>query len=116
MASQAETPWRARALRPERLRCGPETWHCLEGVAEMSALCRGGEGKCSRTLFCRTWGSIEGLRQRVASVGLCVRCFWWPWGEWVEERVWLEGYLRVVERVQGRGGWNLAGEGRKKVV
>lgn len=50
---QAETEWRARALKPERLWCGPETWHCLEGVAVMSALCRGGEGKCPRTLFCR---------------------------------------------------------------
>lgn len=30
--------------------------------------------------------------------------------------MWLEGYLRVVERVQGRGGWNLAGEGQRRVV
>lgn len=32
VAFQAETGWRARALKPERLWCGPETWHCLEGV------------------------------------------------------------------------------------
>lgn len=38
VAFQAETVGRARALKPERLWCSPETWHCLGGVAEMSTL------------------------------------------------------------------------------